>query len=261
MKRISLLFLLLFAFSAQSNFAGRYYDAAIGRWLTVDPRSHLRPGLSPYNYCQNNPLNRIDPDGKIDWPLKGVQAVNKRDAPNGGYGQNNTIVRTSLWRDTDRPPGATNPHIGIDYRAAVGTPFYSLGAGTVKAIGTTSKGINYVSVQYKNGDVVRFMHIEGVSSGLGVGQQVAEGQVLGTTGSSGTKSAHLHIDATNSDGEKVNPEAINYGEKTNAEFFGDPSATTTTPPPAPSTPTEPTQDISNNTCQPDATATKKEEPK
>ncbi|MDP2303917.1 MAG: RHS repeat-associated core domain-containing protein [Ignavibacteria bacterium] len=44
----------------------RYYDSEVGRWLSVDPMDSERPGLSPYNYCQNNPLGRIDPTGMLD---------------------------------------------------------------------------------------------------------------------------------------------------------------------------------------------------
>lgn len=43
------------------------YDPAIGRWTSVDPLAHLREWVSPYNFVQNNPLNRIDPDGRLDW--------------------------------------------------------------------------------------------------------------------------------------------------------------------------------------------------
>lgn len=69
MKRISLLFLLLFALSSQSIFVGRYYDSATGRWLTVDPKAGKYPGYSPYNYCMNNPIKNIDPDGKrLEFP-------------------------------------------------------------------------------------------------------------------------------------------------------------------------------------------------
>jgi len=44
----------------------RYYDAELGRWMSIDPLAHLRPGLSPYNYVQNNPHLRIDPGGLTD---------------------------------------------------------------------------------------------------------------------------------------------------------------------------------------------------
>jgi len=47
-------------------FIARPYDPEIGRFVTVDPLSHLAPEMSPYHYTRNNPLNRIDPDGRND---------------------------------------------------------------------------------------------------------------------------------------------------------------------------------------------------
>jgi hypothetical protein len=38
--------------------------------MSVDPLSESRPGLSPYNYCQNNPLLRIDLTGMLDEVLE-----------------------------------------------------------------------------------------------------------------------------------------------------------------------------------------------
>ncbi|WP_333908747.1 RHS repeat-associated core domain-containing protein [Marinigracilibium pacificum] len=44
----------------------RYYDAKIGMFLGVDPMAEKREWLSPYNFVQNNPVVRIDPDGALD---------------------------------------------------------------------------------------------------------------------------------------------------------------------------------------------------
>jgi RHS repeat-associated protein len=52
------------------DFGARYFDPVIGRWTSPDPMASEREWLSPYNYVQNNPLNRFDPDGMLDeWRL------------------------------------------------------------------------------------------------------------------------------------------------------------------------------------------------
>ena len=201
------------------SFEYRVYDSRIGRWLSTDPLTAQAPSWTPYRAFFNNPNYWSDIDGRIEWPLKGSTAINKKDAKNGGWGLKNTVVRTSTYRDTDRPPGATNPHIGIDYRAVVGTPFYSLGDGEVVDIGSTRKGAKYIKVQYSNGDVVRFLHINSVAEGLAEGSLVKEGQILGETGSTGTKQPHLHVDAVDKDGREIDPEATQYGRLTNKQFF------------------------------------------
>ncbi|MEN2436797.1 RHS repeat-associated core domain-containing protein, partial [Weeksellaceae bacterium A-14] len=42
------------------------YMPDIGRWGVVDPLAEKRPNMSPYVFCSNNPINRIDPDGRFD---------------------------------------------------------------------------------------------------------------------------------------------------------------------------------------------------
>ena len=36
------------------------------KWLSVDPMSNGRLNITPYHYCQNNPIMRIDPNGMWD---------------------------------------------------------------------------------------------------------------------------------------------------------------------------------------------------
>lgn len=48
------------------DYGARMYDAALGRFTTSDPSAENYYGSSPYIYCGNNPVTRIDPNGK-DW--------------------------------------------------------------------------------------------------------------------------------------------------------------------------------------------------
>jgi len=49
-------------------FSARYYDSGLSIWLSVDPMSDKYPSMSPYNYCANNPVILVDPDGNSPEP-------------------------------------------------------------------------------------------------------------------------------------------------------------------------------------------------
>ena len=45
------------------DYGARHYDAALGRWLVVDPLAEKYYSTSAYGYCLNNPVKYVDPTG------------------------------------------------------------------------------------------------------------------------------------------------------------------------------------------------------
>lgn len=45
-------------------FGARFYASLFGFWLSVDPLSDKYPNISPYAYCNWNPIKYVDPEGR-----------------------------------------------------------------------------------------------------------------------------------------------------------------------------------------------------
>ncbi len=58
------------------------------KWWSVDPMANKRESLSPYNFVQNNPINRTDPTGALDGTVideNGYVVGGKIDGDRGVY--------------------------------------------------------------------------------------------------------------------------------------------------------------------------------
>ena len=52
------------------DYGARHYDAALGRWLVVDPLAEKYYSTSAYGYCLNNPIKYVDPNGLSTWVMQ-----------------------------------------------------------------------------------------------------------------------------------------------------------------------------------------------
>lgn len=52
------------------DFGARYYDPWLARWTTQDPLAHKYAGINPYVYCNGDPVNLVDLNGK-EWEING----------------------------------------------------------------------------------------------------------------------------------------------------------------------------------------------
>ena len=100
--------------------------------------------------------------------------------------------------------GASTNHMGIDIgRVGYTTQAVAAKAGTVIISSYNKYRGNYVVVSHGSGNTTTYQHLSKRS--VNVGDKVAQGQVLGITGSTGVSSgAHLHFEITEN-GQIVDP--------------------------------------------------------
>ena len=58
-----------------TDFGARQYSPTLRRWMTPDPLSEKYYGISPYAFCNNNPVNFVDPNGEdpsIVWDIASI---------------------------------------------------------------------------------------------------------------------------------------------------------------------------------------------
>ncbi|MFN2587350.1 MAG: peptidoglycan DD-metalloendopeptidase family protein [Actinomycetota bacterium] len=108
----------------------------------------------------------------------------------------------SISRTFQHRGGHATP--GIDFRLPAGTPIRAAGPGTVVGVEEdcrpgdrwcSGRRGNYVEIAHRAGRHSRYLHLRPGGATVSLGQQVARGQVVGYSGSTGDSTGpHLHYD-------------------------------------------------------------------
>ena len=97
-------------------------------------------------------------------------------------------------------------HTGLDFAGPSGSTIVSMAAGTVTSTGYEGAYGNRTIITLADGTEVWYCHQSSVS--VSVGQQVAPGDVIGATGSTGNVTGpHLHLEVHPAGGGPTDPYA------------------------------------------------------
>ncbi|CAB4330648.1 unannotated protein [freshwater metagenome] len=133
---------------------------------------------------------RLRQIGVITEPIQGKYTLSAR------YGQ-----RGGLW--------SKGWHTGLDFRVKTGTAVVAAANGKIISAGWGGAYGYRIEVDHGNGYVTAYNHLSKIEVSAG---QVAAGQEIGKSGSTGnTTGPHLHFEVTK-DGEFMNPSAWLWGK-------------------------------------------------
>jgi murein DD-endopeptidase MepM/ murein hydrolase activator NlpD len=101
--------------------------------------------------------------------------------------------------------GYSRMHKGVDFAAPSGTPIYAAGSGRVVVAGRNGGYGNYVRIRHSGEYSTAYAHMSRFAKGIGPGQRVRQGQVIGYVGSTGRSTGpHLHYEVLRNDAQ-MNP--------------------------------------------------------
>lgn len=97
------------------------------------------------------------------------------------------------------------PHPGVDYGAATGSRIYATGEGTITRMQWWGGYGNMISIRHARRFETRYAHMSRFAPEMHVGKHVAQGQLIGFSGSTGLANGpHVHYELIR-DGQQVDP--------------------------------------------------------
>ena len=193
------------------DFSARFLNTRFGRFTTLDPLAEKYPNISPYAYCNCNPVRYIDYDGRFYGdPIRNPEI--RRNRASNLYGEG---IRYNN--------GEYRNHQGFDYYAPIGTDVLSVEEGTVVHIGENHRDYGQsVTIEHTIDDGNKvysfYAHLSEVN--VNVNDVVSEGQIIAKSGDSGNANSkyiedqHLHFELRSQPGNaigltgKINPNEI-----------------------------------------------------
>ena len=118
------------------DYGARQHDPILARWDRLDPLCEKNPGVTPYHFCHNNPVNRVDPDGKDDYFNSSGAYMYSTPKGSNVYINNVLITNVPLTDGASRQSvanvvGYYANEVGISYYAKGGKPVGNSPSGTV----------------------------------------------------------------------------------------------------------------------------------
>jgi murein DD-endopeptidase MepM/ murein hydrolase activator NlpD len=99
-------------------------------------------------------------------------------------------------------------HLGVDYGAPTGSSVVAVAAGTVVSAAYAGAGGNQVRLKHAGGFETYYLHLSAYGPGIRAGAHVAQGQLIGRVGSTGSATGP-HLDyRLKRNGVFVNPVSI-----------------------------------------------------
>lgn len=185
-------------------------------WQDVSRQYNVRADvLFEVNGCVRSPAATAFIPG-VNWsPSSAATPSTLDDSPINGYPLSEPVeVAAGYGWQIDPISGEVVFHSGVDLAAASGTSVLAVGSGTVAFAAEQGNYGNLVVINHSQGLQTRYAQLDGIQ--VTVGQQVRQGQQVGTVGETGLVSfPHLHFEVrTNSDLGWVAQNPANYVPQT-----------------------------------------------